>query len=93
MTEPFVSNSLPYSHSLAHAVAAVSPAVQTDIKPQGGNSPQETGSDTEDNSAGVADWQPDETSLFPGFGVERARELLQWIINLRLPPYGEASPA
>lgn len=41
------------------------------------------------------DFQPSESDLLPGFGVERARELLLWLVNLelRLPPYTEASPA
>jgi len=42
-----------------------------------------------------SDFQPSESDLLPGFGVGRARELLLWLVNLelRLPPYTEASPA
>jgi hypothetical protein len=51
--------------------------------------------DAEPAFPAVADWQPEETDLLPSFGVERARELILWLINLelRLAPYTEVLPA
>lgn len=90
MTEFFVSTT--YSSNAAAAVSGVhdpvqaSPQVQLEQKPA---------ADSEAASPLLIDWQPEETDLLPSLGVERARELLMWLINLelRLPPYTEVSPA
>lgn len=91
MTEPFVPTStyLPYT---AAAVAGVSQPVQTSPEGQFESEPI---MDAEPAFPAVADWQPEETDLLPSFGVERARELILWLINLelRLAPYTEVLPA
>jgi len=90
LTEYFVSNALPYSPHIQAAVADISPGAQAP-----GPVTEPIPADSPDIAAPPADWQPDETALLPSFGVERARELLMWLINLelRLPPYSEVSPA
>lgn len=97
MSEPFLSTSayLPYS---AAAVAGASQSTQTSppVKEiQEIQIESEPVVETESGPLTVADWQAEESDLLPSFGVERARELLMWLINLelRLPPYTEVSPA
>lgn len=95
MTESFSPNASPYSTNAAGFVTGASQpgagagtslhsqeAEQFDFRPC-------------DERTERGDWQPHESDLLPGFGVERARELLVWLINLeiRLPPYAEVSPA
>ena len=87
MTEPFVSNASIYVPYVAAAVSQptlTSPEVEL-----------EPVKECEQAPPTVLDWQAEETELLPSFGVERARELLMWLINLelRLPPYSEVSPA
>ena len=89
MTEPFVSNAASYVPNAA-AAAGVSQDTQPPVSADEliSFSPEET-------DVAALDWQPDDSALFPNFGVDRARELLMWLINLelRLPPYSEVSPA
>jgi hypothetical protein len=92
VTEAFslnASSSVPY---VAAAVAGVSQPAQASPEVQLGPKPL---MEAEQTPPSVVDWQPEETDLLPSFGVERARELLMWLINLemRLPPYSEVSPA
>lgn len=91
MTESFVSTSnyLPYIAAAAHGVSQpvqTSKAVQLESEPT---------AEAELAAPTVVDWQAGETDLLPSFGVERARELIMWLINLelRLAPYTEVSPA
>ncbi len=87
MTEYFVSTT--YSPNAAAAVSGVNQPIQASPEAQ------IPAADGEAASPAVIDWQPEETDLVPSLGVERARELLMWLINLelRLPPYTEVSPA
>lgn len=91
MTEPFVSNATSFVQSAA-AAAGIS---AEDQPTQPAVSEEQISFSPEESDATALDWHPDESSLFPNFGVERARELLLWLINLemRLPPYSEVSPA
>lgn len=86
MTESFSANASPY---LTHAAAACTST--NSVPPVTGEIDFQPG----DELISQSDWQPHESDLLPGFGVERARELLMWLINLeiRLPPYTEVSPA
>ena len=92
MTEPFSPNASSYAPYIAAAVAGVSQPTQTSPEVQFEPKPLP---ETEQAPPSVVDWQPEETDLLPSFGVERARELLMWLINLelRLAPYTEVSPA
>lgn len=101
MTEPSSPNALPSSTSAAAVVAGVSPTGSKSISlTQGAEqisfAPDEQFEPIDAHQVQThCDWQPNEEDLIPGFGVERARELLIWLINLelRLPPYSEVSPA
>ncbi len=91
MSEFFVSNSAytPYSAAAVTGVSQpspMSPAIEQEAM---------FVAEAESTSQSVVDWQPEESDLLPSLGVERARELLMWLINLelRLPPYTEVSPA
>jgi len=86
VTEFFVSTT--YSSNAAAAVPGVHQPVQASPEVQ-------PAADSPTAPPSVIDWQPEETDLLPSLGVERARELLMWLINLelRLPPYTEVSPA
>jgi hypothetical protein len=101
VTEPFSPNALPSSTNAAAVAAGVSQtgsnsisvsqvAEQISFQPGEQFEPMDTHQVQMHN-----DWQPNEEDLIPSFGVERARELLMWLINLelRLPPYSEVSPA
>ncbi len=90
MTEFFVSTT--YSPNAAVAASGVHQPVQMSPEMQFEANPVVQG---EALSPSVVDWQAEETDLLPSLGVERARELLMWLINLelRLPPYSEVSPA
>lgn len=87
MSEPFVSNASVYAPYVAAAVSQP-PATSPDLQ-------FEPVKECEQSPPVAADWQTEETELLPSFGVERARELLMWLVNLelRLPPYSEVSPA
>ncbi len=91
MSEILVPTStyLPYA---AASFAGVSQPAQTSPEVQLESEPI---ADAEPAFPAVADWQPEDTDLLPSFGVERARELILWLINLelRLAPYTEVSPA
>lgn len=99
MTEPFSPNALPSSTNAAAVAAGVAqtgsnstPQVAEQISFQ----PGEQFDPIDVHQIQIHnDWQPNEEDLIPSFGVERARELLLWLINLelRLPPYSEVSPA
>lgn len=94
MTDPFVSNAanaLPYAPSIAAAVSQAG----ADISSEEESKQKPARESFEPSPNNVTDWQPNESDLLPGFGVGRARELIQWLINLelRLPPYTEVSPA
>lgn len=95
MTESFSPNASPYSTNAAGYVTGAS-------QPGAGTGNSVDSQETEqfdfrpcEEPIDQSDWQPHESDLLPGFGVERARELLVWLINLeiRLPPYTEVSPA
>lgn len=93
MTESVSPNASPYSTNAAGFVTGASqPGAGTSVDSQGQGQ-----FDFRPSHEQIAqsDWQPHESDLLPGFGVERARELLVWLINLeiRLPPYTEVSPA
>lgn len=95
MTDTFVSNSanaLPYLPNIAAAVSAPG----ANISPENAETKQKQAKESSDTPAGsAADSQLNDNDLVPGFGVERARELIMWLINLelRLPPYTEVSHA
>ncbi|MCC7528027.1 MAG: hypothetical protein IT342_05865 [Candidatus Melainabacteria bacterium] len=91
MSEIFVPTST-YSSYIQAAPPGGSQPVKTSPEVQLESEPI---MDAEPAFPAVADWQPEETDLLPSFGVERARELLMWLINLelRLAPYTEVSPA
>lgn len=101
MTEPFSPNALPSSTNAAAVAAGVSPSGSNSIAlsqvgEQISFQPGERFEPTDVQQVQTHnDWQPNEEDLIPSFGVERARELLMWLINLelRLPPYSEVSPA
>ncbi len=101
MTEPFSPNALPSSTNAAAVAAGVSPSGSNSISlsPVGEQISFQPGERFEPTDVQQVqthnDWQPNEEDLIPSFGVERARELLMWLINLelRLPPYSEVSPA
>jgi len=92
LTEPFVSNPTPFVQSSACAAAGIAQPNSCDA-PAG--SEEQISFRPDETDAAPLEWQPDESALFPNFGVDRARELLMWLINLemRLPPYSEVSPA
>lgn len=101
MTEPFSPNALPSSTNVAAVAAGVSHTGSNSIalSPVGEQISFQPGEHIEPTDVHQVqihnDWQPNEEDLIPSFGVERARELLMWLINLelRLPPYSEVSPA
>ncbi|GEM_PF-4506518 len=102
MTEPFSPNALPYATNVAASVAGaqagasvnVSPVTESEVMTADQIDFQPTESPSSAH-IGHGEWQANESDLLPSFGVERARELLMWLINLelRLPPYTEVSPA
>jgi len=94
LTEPFVSNAQQSAQTLGAATASSQIAGQNFVI-QPAIESEQISFGPEENEASSPDWQPDESALFPNFGVERARELLMWLINLemRLPPYSEVKPA
>ncbi|MBA3855728.1 MAG: hypothetical protein C0507_02350 [Cyanobacteria bacterium PR.3.49] len=89
LTESFVSNAASHVPNAA-AAAGVSQETQPPV-----NADETISFSPEEMDAPALDWQPDDSALFPNFGVDRARELLMWLINLelRLPPYSEVSAA